>query len=192
VLAGGMLATATIMALGGMAQTFGQFVGSRMFLGAGGSAHAPASYSLLADFFPPKKITRAFAVLQLGFIGGTTVGVALGGKLIMALAGMPDPVILGLHVHSWQLILLGEAVAGVLAALLLLAIASRRGVGIALRPGPAAWRQEPGWAGGCWPSPGWTRCARSMRGAASITRCSSAWRWRRSRPSAWRSGGCRS
>jgi uncharacterized membrane protein YphA (DoxX/SURF4 family) len=75
VLAGGMLATATIMALGGMAQTFGQFVGSRMFLGAGGSAHAPASYSLLADFFPPKKITRAFAVLQLGFIGGTTVGV---------------------------------------------------------------------------------------------------------------------
>lgn len=136
VLAGGMLATATIMAAGGLAQGFGQFVGSRMFLGAGGSAHAPASYSLLADFFPPKKITRAFAVLQLGFIGGTTVGVALGGKLIMMLAGMPDPVILGLQVHSWQLILLGEALAGVLVAMLLLAIRepARRGVPPAARP----------------------------------------------------------
>ncbi len=140
VLAGGMLATATIMALGGMAQSFGQFVGSRMFLGAGGSAHAPASYSLLADFFPPKKITRAFAVLQLGFIGGTTVGVALGGKLIMWLAGRPDPVLLGLRIHSWQLILLGEAVAGVLAALLLLAIRepARRGHQPAARQGGVA------------------------------------------------------
>jgi hypothetical protein len=137
VLAGGMLATATIMALGGMAQTFGQFVGSRMFLGAGGSAHAPASYSLLADFFPPKKITRAFAVLQLGFIGGTTVGVALGGKLIMALAGMPDPVILGLHVHSWQLILLGEAALALLAGLAAAGDLRAGAASGALRPGAA-------------------------------------------------------
>ncbi|NKJ43437.1 MULTISPECIES: MFS transporter [unclassified Novosphingobium] len=130
VLAGGMLATGTIMALGGLAQGFGQFVGTRMFLGAGGSAHAPASYSLLADFFPPRKITRAFAVLQLGFIGGTTVGVALGGKLIVWLAGVSDPVVLGLHVHSWQLILLGQAALGLVAALLLLAIRepARRGL----------------------------------------------------------------
>lgn len=143
VLAGGMLATGTVMALGGLAQGFGQFVGSRMFLGAGGSAHAPASYSLLADFFPPQKITRAFAVLQFGFIGGTTVGVALGGKLIVWLAGIKDPVVLGLHVHSWQLILLGQGALALVAAALLLMIRepARRGIAPPMQVQSAAPRQ---------------------------------------------------
>lgn len=122
VLAGGMAATGLVMGLGGMAQGFAQFVGSRMFLGAGGSAHAPASYSMIADYFPPKKITRAFSLLQLGFIGGSTVGVFVGGKLIVALAGWPDQTILGLHVHNWQLILLGQAALGLLVAALLLTV----------------------------------------------------------------------
>lgn len=122
VLAGGMAATGVIMGLGGIAQGFGQFIGSRMFLGAGGSAHAPAAYSMIADYFPPKKITRAFALLQLGFIGGTTVGVLAGGKLIVALAGWSEAHVLGLRVHSWQLILVGQAALGLLAAGLLLLV----------------------------------------------------------------------
>lgn len=122
VLAGGMAATGLVMGLGGLAQGFGQFVGSRTFLGAGGSAHAPAAYSMIADYFPPKKITRAFSLLQLGFIGGSTVGVLVGGKLIVALAGWDDPVVFGLHLHNWQLILLGQAVLGLCAALLLLTV----------------------------------------------------------------------
>lgn len=122
VLAGGMAATGAVMGLGGMAQGFAQFVGSRMFLGAGGSAHAPAAYSMIADYFPPKKITRAFSLLQLGFIGGSTVGVLAGGKLIVMLAGWPDQTVLGLHVHNWQLILLGQAAMGLMAAGLLLTV----------------------------------------------------------------------
>jgi MFS family permease len=55
VLAGGMAATGVIMGLGGIAQGFGQFIGSRMFLGAGGSAHAPAAYSMIADYFPRRR-----------------------------------------------------------------------------------------------------------------------------------------
>lgn len=122
VLSGGMAATGLVMAFGGMAQGFAQFVGSRMFLGAGGSAHAPAAYSMIADYFPPKKITRAFSLLQLGFIGGTTVGVLAGGKLIVALAGWPDQTVLGLRLFNWQLILLGQAVLGLMAAALLLTV----------------------------------------------------------------------
>lgn len=122
VLAGGMAATGLVMGLGGLAQGFAQFVGSRMFLGAGGSAHAPASYSMIADYFPPKKITRAFSLLQLGFIGGSTVGVFVGGKLIVALAGWPDQTVFGLHVHNWQLILLGQAALGLMVAVLLLTV----------------------------------------------------------------------
>ncbi|OYX61880.1 MAG: MFS transporter [Novosphingobium sp. 32-60-15] len=122
VLAGGMSATALVMAFGGMAQGFAQFVGSRMFLGAGGSAHAPAAYSMIADYFPPKKITRAFSLLQLGFIGGTTIGVLAGGQLIVALAGWPDQTVLGFRLFNWQLILLGQAVLGLMAAALLLTV----------------------------------------------------------------------
>ncbi|MBA4353619.1 MAG: MFS transporter [Novosphingobium sp.] len=122
VLAGGMAATGLVMGLGGMAQGFAQFVGSRMFLGAGGSAHAPAAYSMIADYFPPRKITRAFSLLQLGFIGGSTVGVLVGGKLIVALAGWPDQTVLGFQVHNWQLILLGQAALGLMAAALLLTV----------------------------------------------------------------------
>lgn len=122
VLAGGMAATGMVMALGGMAQGFAQFVGSRMFLGAGGSAHAPAAYSMIADYFPPKKITRAFSLLQLGFIGGSTVGVLVGGKLIVALAGWPEQTVFGLRLFNWQLILLGQAALGLMAAGLLLTV----------------------------------------------------------------------
>lgn len=122
VLAGGMAATGLVMGLGGLARGFAQFVGSRMFLGAGGSAHAPAAYSMIADYFPPKKITRAFSLLQLGFIGGSTVGVLVGGKLIVALAGWPDQTVLGMRVFNWQLILLGQAALGLMAAGLLLTV----------------------------------------------------------------------
>ena len=41
VLSGGIALVGLITALGGLAQTFIQFVGSRVFLAAGGSAHAP-------------------------------------------------------------------------------------------------------------------------------------------------------
>ena len=46
-----------LVALSGIAQNFAQFVGSRVFLAAGGSAHAPSSYSLLTDAFPPRILT---------------------------------------------------------------------------------------------------------------------------------------
>ena len=122
VLAGGMLATSAVMTVGGLAQSFSQFITSRMFLGAGGSAHAPAAYSLLADAFPPRKITRAFALLQLGFIGGTTLGVMGGGKLVMLSAGWNDSPLLGMKVFGWQWLMVYMGIAGLVAALLLLLV----------------------------------------------------------------------
>lgn len=120
VLAGGMVATSAVMLLGGLAQSFGQFITSRMFLGAGGSAHAPAAYSQLADAFPPRKITRAFALLQLGFIGGTTVGIMAGGKLVVMSAQWNDAPLFGLKVFGWQWLLFYMALAGIVAAVLLM------------------------------------------------------------------------
>ncbi len=106
VLAGGISILGIVTALGGLAQNFWQFVSTRMFVGAGASAHAPASYSLLADAFPPEKITRAFGLLQLGFIGGTTLGIYFGGKMIGLVNDWPTVEWMGLQIYNWQWILL--------------------------------------------------------------------------------------
>jgi MFS family permease len=122
VLAAGAVAVGVIISLGGIAQNFGQFIASRVFLSAGGSAHAPAAYSLLADAFPPKKLTRAFALLQFGFIGGTSLGPILGGWLVMVSAGWGITEFMGLRILGWQWILIIAAIPSILAGLLFLTI----------------------------------------------------------------------
>lgn len=121
VLAGGAMAVGAVIALGGIAQGLGQFIGARVFLAASGSAHAPSSYSLLADAFPPRRLTRAFALLQFGFIGGTTLGPLIGGWLVVRSLGWEAH--LGpLHIFGWQWILLGCGLAAVLVGLLFLTV----------------------------------------------------------------------
>jgi MFS family permease len=122
VLGGGAAVVGLIISLGGLAQTFTQFVGSRVFLAAGGSAHAPSSYSLLADAFPPKKLTRAFALLQFGFIGGTTLGPLIGGALVVMSANWA-PITLGpLTILGWQWILIVIGLPGLIVGLLFLTV----------------------------------------------------------------------
>ncbi len=111
-----------LIALGGVAQSFTQFVGSRVFLAAGGSAHAPASYSLLADAFPPKTLTRAFALLQFGFIGGMALGPWAGGRLAEWTQGMGKVAFAGLELFSWQVVFLFMALPSLLAAILFLLV----------------------------------------------------------------------
>ncbi|MFM2301186.1 MAG: hypothetical protein RLZZ84_922 [Pseudomonadota bacterium] len=122
VLAGGVTIIGSVIALGGIAQTFVQFVGSRVFLAAGGSAHAPSSYSLLADAFPPKKLTRAFALLQFGFIGGTTLGPWIGGMLVMMTAAWAPSTLLGLKILGWQWIMIWMLLPALVVALLFLTV----------------------------------------------------------------------
>jgi MFS family permease len=122
VLACGIAAIGGITALGGLAQTFTQLFSSRMLVGAGGSAHAPGAYSMLADLFPPARLPRAIGFLQLGFIGGSALGIFLGGHLVYWAAHWPVSQWLGFTLHGWQWILMMVGAPGLLiAALLLLA-----------------------------------------------------------------------
>jgi MFS family permease len=94
----------TIMALGGLAQSFRQLVGTRLFVGAASSANGPGSYSLLVDSFRPFRIPLVFALLQLGFIGGTSIGAIVGGQMIGWTGTLPEKVsFLGLPIStgSW-------------------------------------------------------------------------------------------
>jgi MFS family permease len=122
VLACGIAAIGGITALGGLAQNFTQLFSSRMLVGAGGSAHAPGAYSMIADLFPPERLPRAIGFLQLGFIGGGALGIFLGGHLIHWATTWPMSHWMGFTMHGWQWILIMVGAPGlVISALLLLA-----------------------------------------------------------------------
>jgi MFS family permease len=120
VLACGIAAIGGITALGGLAQSFKQLFSSRMLVGAGGSAHAPGAYSMLADYFPPLKLPRAIGFLQLGFIGGGTLGTYFGGQLITMASAWPVSHWNGLNIHGWQWVLMMVGAPGLVIAVLLL------------------------------------------------------------------------
>lgn len=123
VLAAGIAVTGIITALGGIAQNFGQMIGTRLFVGAGGSAHGPGSYSLLADAFRPVRIPLVFALIQVGFVLGNSLGTWGGGRLIAWASTMPDRIgFLGMEIYNWQLILILIGMPGLLAAVMFLLV----------------------------------------------------------------------
>ena len=121
VLSGGIALIGTITALGGLAQSFTQFVGSRLFVGASGAANGPGSYSILVDFFRPIRIPLVFALLQLGYILGSSLGTWGGGHLLAWTDTWPETSeFMGLTVFSWQWIMVMAGAPGLLAAALFL------------------------------------------------------------------------
>lgn len=123
VLSGGIALLGSIMALGGIAQSFFQLVGTRLFVGASSSANGPGSYSLLSDYFRPLRIPLVFALLQLGYIGGSSFGNILGGQMIAWTSTMSDRIsLLGIEIFSWQLVLIMIGLPGLLAALIFLMV----------------------------------------------------------------------
>jgi MFS family permease len=120
VLSGGIAVLGVIMALGGIAQNFIQLVGSRLFVGASASANGPGSYSLLVDYFRPLRIPLVFALIQLGYIGGSSLGNILGGQMIAWTATMPTKIsIVGIQAFNWQLVLIIIGGLGILAAIIM-------------------------------------------------------------------------
>jgi predicted MFS family arabinose efflux permease len=63
----------------GLATNFAQLFLMRMGVGVGEAGGVAPSYSLIADYFPPKERARAFAVYSFGIPIGGALGVLLGG-----------------------------------------------------------------------------------------------------------------
>jgi MFS family permease len=132
VLSAGIAALGTIMALGGLAQNLWQLVTTRLFVGASSSANGPGSYSILVDYFRPLRIPLVFALLQLGYILGSSLGNILGGRLIRWTETLGETISLaGIEIYSWQLVLIIVGLPGLLAGLVWLTVKEppRRGVG---------------------------------------------------------------
>ena len=132
----GIVFWSVMTALCGFANSFAQFFAARAGVGAGESAFAPATYSILTDSFPPEKLPRAFAIVAIGFSYGTSFGVLLGGVLLgfaTYFAAWLQPAFGALA--PWQGVLILCAIPGILLAVVMATVQEPRRRG--LLPGTA-------------------------------------------------------
>ncbi|MBS0473885.1 MAG: MFS transporter [Proteobacteria bacterium] len=104
----------------GLARGYGQLFAARMMVGVGEAALSPGAYSLLSDYYEPRRRTRAFAIYATGMHLGSGVAFILGGRLIGYLESIP-PVTMPLlgTLESWRLTFLVVGVPGLLLGLVI-------------------------------------------------------------------------
>lgn len=116
----GLIVTSSMTAAGGIVQGYGQLFFSRMMVGVGATAHAPGTYSLLSDLFPPRLLPRAFAFLQSGFIGGLGFASIVGGAMLAYTASWPPTQVGPFLIRNWQWVLIATGIPGLVIAALIL------------------------------------------------------------------------
>lgn len=107
----------------GMAQTFGQLFLARVAVGAGEASLNPASYSMLADYFPKDRLSTAIGIYTMAaFVGAA--GALIGGGFVLKALTAHGPFVLPLfgEVRPWQMTFVILAAPGLLVALLCLMI----------------------------------------------------------------------
>ena len=119
-MAAGIAVGSLMTALCGLAQSFWQLFAARMGLGLGGLVNGPATYSMMADYFPREKLPRAIAVLQTGYICGGGIALIAGGAVVQLVSQMPNYTIPGIGtIHDWQLVFIFVGLPGLLIAALM-------------------------------------------------------------------------
>ncbi|HKE46048.1 MAG TPA: MFS transporter [Steroidobacteraceae bacterium] len=107
-------------ALAGLSSTFSQLFLVRMIGGIGGSGNAPATFSILADYFPAPKLPKALAVMGIGFYYGNALALLLGGTLLGFASTLHVVAPMVGALRPWQIILLIMAIPDVLLGILAL------------------------------------------------------------------------
>jgi MFS family permease len=95
----------------GLANSFVHLFIARMGVGIGEAGCMPPAFSLISDFFPPKRRARAFATYQFGIPVGSAFGMLCGGWiashidwraafLIIGLSGLPLAIALWIFIKE--------------------------------------------------------------------------------------------
>ncbi len=92
----------------------------RLLGGAGGAGNGPATFSLLADLFPPSKLPKAMATMNIGFMIAVGLSYLIGGFLLKSLATPEYTLPVVGTLRSWQVVFLIMAVPDLLLGLLIL------------------------------------------------------------------------
>ncbi len=95
-----------LTALGGVAWSFGSFVATRVGVGLGEAVCAPASQSIIGDYFPPERRSRALAL----FMAGLPLGIFAAYLFAGAVAAR----------YGWRVVAFAACVPGLVMAALAL------------------------------------------------------------------------
>lgn len=135
----GLLISGLSSAFAGVSSTFWQLFLARMCGGIGGSGNGPATFSMLADYFPPAKLPKALAVMSIGTYYGQAGALLLGGTLIALIMHTHhiELPLLG-ALRPWQLVFLILAIPDLLLGIIVLAtLHEPRRRGVRARPAAA-------------------------------------------------------
>ena len=122
-------------ALCGFARNFWEMFLARIGVGVGEAALSPGAYSLLADYFPKRRMPLALSIYTSAAYAGSGLAIMIGGALITLMPAIDLPGV-G-HLEPWQGVFVAIGLPGVLVALavLLLREPPRTSVKAGIAPG---------------------------------------------------------
>jgi MFS family permease len=82
----GLAFWSVMTAAGGLARGFWGLFAARVGVGVGEAALSPAAFSLLSDYFPPRKVALAISVYSMGLYFGAGLAYMIGGSILKAVS----------------------------------------------------------------------------------------------------------
>ena len=116
----GILFWSAMIACCGLAKQYMTLFIARMGVGVGEAALSPAAYSMLGDYFPPKRLGRATSIFTMGISIGAGLAYILGGWVIHLVSSSERLVVplLG-ELSLWQACFILVSLPGLFVALLM-------------------------------------------------------------------------
>lgn len=123
IIAVGVAIWSVMTALCGLASNFWHLFLARVGVGVGETTSGPSAYSLLSDYFPPEKLPRAIAGMNLGFVAGSGLAMVAGGAVI-GIVGTDSSIHLPLigTLRGWQMVLILVGLPGLLVSGMMLTV----------------------------------------------------------------------
>jgi MFS family permease len=118
IIAGGIAIWSIMTAMCGLARNFFQMFLARIGVGVGEAALSPGAYSLLGDYFPPRRLPLALSIYTSAAYAGSGLAIMIGGALIGLMPALDLPVVGA--VEPWQGVFIAIGLPGLLVALAVL------------------------------------------------------------------------
>jgi MFS family permease len=119
----GIAIWSAMCALCGVARGYGQLFWARVGVGVGEASLVPPAFSLIADYFPPRRLSAAMSVFGVGSFLGSGIAYLFGGIVIQYVeqVGTVALPVVGL-LRPWQLVFVVVGLPGLVVALLMLTV----------------------------------------------------------------------
>ncbi len=118
VISAGLAFWSLMTALSGTSQGFTSLAAYRIGVGIGESSATPAAFSMLSDYFSPRRRATVLAFYSTGIYIGAGIGIFLGGWIVDSWKDLyPDPAAAPFGLHGWQAAFLAVGLPGLLMSL---------------------------------------------------------------------------